>query len=165
MEHVEGLSVVRRERTSQAIVRQLFNLIAEERLPSGAKLPSERALMTQLQVGRTSIREALRMLEALGCVQVKHGEGAYVLQAHGLLATTNMIDSLISDSTHILQLYEVRELIEPKTAFLAASRRDDTQLRQLQSLLAQLEQAAGQNAAQAELDLHFHLAVARASGK
>ena len=60
------------------IVKQLRALIAEQRIQEGEKLPSERVLSEQLQVGRSSVREALRSLELLGLIETKHGGGTYL---------------------------------------------------------------------------------------
>ena len=60
------------------IVRQLRELIAEQNIQAGQKLPSERVLTEQLQVGRSSVREALRSLELLGLIETKHGGGTYL---------------------------------------------------------------------------------------
>ena len=60
------------------IVKQLRALISEQHIQEGEKLPSERVLSEQLQVGRSSVREALRSLELLGLIETKHGGGTYL---------------------------------------------------------------------------------------
>lgn len=60
------------------IVKQLRELIASQHIQEGQKLPSERVLSEQLQVGRSSVREALRSLELLGLIETKHGGGTYL---------------------------------------------------------------------------------------
>ncbi|MFC4355921.1 FadR/GntR family transcriptional regulator [Chryseomicrobium palamuruense] len=60
------------------IVQQLRSLIEEERIPIGGKLPSERVLAEQLDVGRSTIREALRSLELLGLIETRRGEGTFL---------------------------------------------------------------------------------------
>ena len=60
------------------IVKQLRALIAEQHIQEGEKLPSERVLSEKLQVGRSSVREALRSLELLGLIETKHGGGTYL---------------------------------------------------------------------------------------
>ena len=60
------------------IVKQLRALIVEQHIQEGEKLPSERVLSEQLQVGRSSVREALRSLELLGLIETKHGGGTYL---------------------------------------------------------------------------------------
>ena len=59
------------------IVQQLRELIEQENIQPGDKLPSERVLTERLQVGRSSVREALRSLELLGLIETKHGGGTY----------------------------------------------------------------------------------------
>ena len=60
------------------IVKQLHELIEEQNIQEGQKLPSERMLSEQLQVGRSSVREALRSLELLGLIETRHGGGTYL---------------------------------------------------------------------------------------
>ena len=60
------------------IVQQLRELIEKENIQPGDKLPSERVLTERLQVGRSSVREALRSLELLGLIETKHGGGTFL---------------------------------------------------------------------------------------
>ena len=60
------------------IVKQLRQLIADEKIPVGGKIPSERELAERLQVGRSTVREALRSLELLGIIETRRGEGTFL---------------------------------------------------------------------------------------
>jgi GntR family transcriptional repressor for pyruvate dehydrogenase complex len=163
---IEDLAVVKKTRASESIVRQMLDLISSGKWRPADRLPSERELMQHLGVGRTSIREALRVLEALDCIEVRHGEGSFVKSGHGLMVTDSMIDTLIKDSAHLLMLYEVREMLEPKAAFQAAQRREAGQLKELESIVVQLEEAAERDdlSLEVQLDFDFHLAVASTTG-
>lgn len=94
------------------IVQQLRNLIAEENIQPGDKLPSERVLTERLQVGRSSVREALRSLELLGLIETKHGGGTYLAhsQHHKLV---DVVGSFIMQNEHSLkEVHTVRMLHE-----------------------------------------------------
>ena len=66
------------EKVYVEIVHQLQNIIADDRLKTGDKLPSERELSERLKVGRSSVREALSALELLGLIETRRGEGTFL---------------------------------------------------------------------------------------
>ena len=72
------LQPITKTRLSEAAIEQIKELIVSENLEPGSKLPSERDLVEALGVGRSSIREALRILEIMGLVEVLPGKGAFV---------------------------------------------------------------------------------------
>ena len=72
------LRPITKARLSEAAMQQIQKLIADRGMSPGDKLPSERELVQQLEISRSSVREALRMLEIMGLVQVKPGRGAFV---------------------------------------------------------------------------------------
>lgn len=103
----------------ESALRKLRPLLASERFPINSRLPSERELAVQLDVSRSALREALELLEAEGKIWRHVGQGTFVgtrpvKQATGL--------SLVSDMTNPAEVMEVRLIIEPQTARLAALR-------------------------------------------
>jgi len=81
MAHSSIFQPVRPRRIYEDIVRQIQGLIAERQLQPGDRLPSERELAELLSVSRASVREALRVLSAMGLVEVRSGDGTFVRQA------------------------------------------------------------------------------------
>ncbi|MGH2345766.1 MAG: FadR/GntR family transcriptional regulator, partial [Chloroflexota bacterium] len=73
-----GLDQVIRAPLPQIIVERIREFIAEQKLEPGDRLPPERVLMEQLRVGRSSVREAMKILATLGLVEIRRGDGAYV---------------------------------------------------------------------------------------
>ena len=94
------------------IVQQLRELIAQQNIQPGDKLPSERVLTERLQVGRSSVREALRSLELLGLIETKHGGGTFLAssQHHKLV---DVVGSFIMQNDQSLrEVHIIRQLHE-----------------------------------------------------
>ena len=139
-------------------------MIASGRLAPGARLPIESQLCTELGVSRSSVREAVRMLAALGVVEVRHGSGSYVSQ----LRAADIVDSLrltvgLLPLEGLLEVYELRRVLEGHAAAQAAARRPGTLLPRMDTLLVELEQCDDPDRS-AELDHQFHALFAGAAG-
>ncbi|MFI6504554.1 FadR/GntR family transcriptional regulator [Nonomuraea typhae] len=160
-----GWRPVKRTRAFEDVLAQIEQRIAEDGLAPGDRLPGERQLAEQLQVGRSSVREALRVLETLGVVTSQAGRGP---DAGAVL--TARPDSALTDLLRLhlgLASWELREVIDTRlmierwaAAGAAAARADTTTL---------AEALAGMSAARTaeefvEHDTAFHCAIAEASG-
>ncbi|MFY4774616.1 FadR/GntR family transcriptional regulator [Metabacillus sp. RGM 3146] len=98
-------------------IRQIREIIKKDGLSAGDKIPSERELADRLQVGRSSVREALRALELLGIIETRRGEGTYIKDfgEHHLIKLLGMF--ILEESKAAADLIELHELVE-KNAFL-----------------------------------------------
>src|SRR6056297_3219907 len=136
-----GLEPVKKIRLYESIVKQIQHLINEGDLIPGQKLPPERELAEELNVSRTSIREALRALEMMGYLESKVGVGG------GTFIKEITIDNIISPFSKVLlknddfivELLEVRLFLEIESARLAAMRRTDKDIENMQKAIAQME--------------------------
>ncbi|TFD06512.1 MULTISPECIES: FadR/GntR family transcriptional regulator [unclassified Cryobacterium] len=142
----------------------LRHMIASGRLGAGEKFPPETALLSELGVSRGSLREAVRMLSALGVIESRHGSGTYVSQLRpeeimGSLALT--VDLL--PLSGLLDMYELRGVLESHTAAQAAARISPEQTAELFDLVEAMEAAADPEIAP-ELDAQFHALIDRISG-
>lgn len=134
-------------------------------LAPGSQLPPERELAAQFGVGRSSIREAVKALELVHVLDVRHGDGTYVtsLEPHLLLQSVGFTTALVRDGS-IVEIAELRRLFEPVATGLAASRIDDSALDSVRGHLEEMELAAVDRARLTHSDLAFHSAILRASG-
>lgn len=148
---------------SDALVAHLEQMIALGELAPGDRLPSERELAESLSVSRTSLREALHQLEAKHLIERRPGRGTVVL------APPTQVDDLYASLAELAEadrqlgnVAELRTVIEPKIAEFAALRATSADLLQMDDIL----QATHENLLDAEsleLDIRFHLTLARAS--
>ncbi len=147
-------------RGAQEIAQDVLRYAAREGLQAGDRLPSERNLAEQMGVCRSSLREALRLLEAQGRVQVETGRGCFV--------TAGAVEPAAhpARSADTAELLEVRATIFSRAASLAAQRRSEEQLRALSEGAQRLEAAreAGDYAAMTELAEALYQLVAQAAG-
>ena len=154
---------VSRQKTYEIVADRLLALISSRRLGPGDAIPSERELVQLYRVGRSSIREALRMLESKGVIQ-SSGNGSFTVAEFGN-ALNNSLDFLLSvDEANYAELFEVRRILEGEAAALAASRRDEDDLGRIEAEIVAMEAGLGSEEGFITADLRFHLTVAEASG-
>lgn len=142
----------------------LRTLIADGELRPGDRLPSEGELCETLGVSRGSLREAIRMLAALGVLDTRHGSGSYVSELHAadLIKGLSLTVGLLPLES-VIELYELRRALESHAASLAAARIDQATTAKLSALLDQLEQVTDDED-QSELDHRFHSTIAEVAG-
>ena len=153
------------ERLYNQIVRQVEGRILKGELRPGDRLPSQRELARQLQVGQVAVKEALRALAAKGLVVVRHGSGTFVSDMNPG-TVTDFIErySVIGSGSH-RDLMELRETLEPASAAMAAQRATPEDLSRLAALVDRIETAhrASDYDEGSRLDVAFHLDVTEAS--
>lgn len=153
---------VKRLNLAQTIVEQVKQLILRGQLHAGQKLPSERELADQLRVGRSSVREATSAMLALGIIEIRPGEGAFIREDFPRSMLESIAWSSLMINGHSTDLLEARMAIEVATAELAALRSTPEERRRLHELVEQMPATTSAEAMVA-LDLEFHLLLAQAS--
>ncbi len=145
------------------IVSQIKELIHSGNLKMGQKLPSERSLAEQLDVGRSYVRDAIKKLEFFGVLRTSPQSGTYVVGV-GVNALQGLIGDVLSFEGHEFNsLVETRLLIECETAALAATRRTATDLDELRYAFDEHQKITKTGKAGIEADLLFHVKIAEAS--
>jgi GntR family transcriptional repressor for pyruvate dehydrogenase complex len=154
---------VRRQRLYEDIVRQLHGLIRQGVLEHGAKLPSERVLAEQFKVSRSSIREAIRSLELQGLVVSKRGSGTFI-NTEDLDSVVALIASTLNSGSDTLKdIFEVRHLLEPPIAGVAAQRADPDEVHRLAEILEDQQRQIESGETGVDADTAFHFALASAT--
>ncbi len=149
---------------TQRAIEQIKAMIAGGLLEAGQRLPTEREFAAQLGISRSSMREAIRALTVLGVLQARHGSGIYVTQLEtGDLLETFGVVAQISRGPRLVELMEVRRILESTATALAAARITDEQL----AVVAEHLQAMNATEDPEEIlaaDLAFHRAICLAAG-
>ncbi|MBX6394334.1 MAG: FadR family transcriptional regulator [Alicyclobacillaceae bacterium] len=154
---------VRRARLSDAVIEQLKELIREGVYPPGSKLPPEKELAQQFGVSRASVREALTVLASAGIIEIRQGEGSFVLEVDVSRYIPPVAVSMISFPEQILHLLETRMILEASAAELAARRAGEKDLTDIETALqGYLDELQAGRVGDAH-DLQFHQAIARAT--
>ncbi|MEU8529566.1 MULTISPECIES: FadR/GntR family transcriptional regulator [Streptomyces] len=156
-----ALSSPRRSALSDQVIAQLRNQITSGEWPVGSRIPTEPELVEQLGVARNTVREAVRALAHNGLLDIRQGSGTYVLATSELAGVMHRRFAG-SDPRHVA---EVRSTLESSAARLAAERRTERDVRQLETLLARREEAWASGDAErfVTTDATFHHAVVAAS--
>jgi len=153
----------RERRVSSQIQREVTQLILDRRLRAGAPLPTETELMESLGVSRNSVREALKALQALDIVEIRHGYGTYVGQA----SLTPFVDGLTfrmlaqqgddtGDTGALAEVLQVREVLEEGLMRRVAGALSDRELERLEGVVDRMEEAGRAGLPFPELDREFH---------
>lgn len=157
------LSPVKSTKIYEMIMEQIKDIVKNGKLKSGDKLPSERDLCEKLEVSRASVREALRALQMLGLIESKHGEGNFINEnfENSLLEPLSIVFLLLGSKSG--DVLELRKIIEPETAVLAAKNITNEQLTELKEIMDELNDNFDTEIC-ASLDKKFHYKIAQASG-
>jgi DNA-binding FadR family transcriptional regulator len=146
------------------VVATLFEDIERGVLRPGDKIPTEVALMQQLSVSRSVVREAVSRLQAANVVETRHGIGTFIL-APDKGKTVRLPGANLSNLLDVMAIIEFRIDLEGAAAAHAANRRTDQQLKQIAAALKRFEeQLASGSTDVLQHDVEFHLQIARASG-
>lgn len=152
-------------RSYEGVVRQVAASIRDGRIGRGERLPTERELGSAFGVSRGVVREAIKVLGALGLVEARQGSGIYVLNDIPTVTRAFTL-SVSTDMKSVERLFEFRRTLEVEAAALAAVRRTDSQLAEIVAASEETARAVelGDLDAFGAFDNVFHAAVARASG-
>ncbi len=143
------------------MAEQLLEAIRD--LPPGTRIPSERELTKQLEVGRSTVREALNGLALLGYVEIRHGQGAFVVNRQVSQTEPDALEAALERGiTH--DFIEARLVVEVEVARLAAERRSEEDLDQIREVIDEQQRlAGGETDALIDVAANFNVVVAEAA--
>lgn len=155
---------IRGRRIFEEILDQLEQAILDGHISAGDRLPPERQLAEQFNASRTSVREAMRVLEALGVARVRPGaeNGAVLVEEPGDALRLLLRFQLALRHISIESVIEFRTVLEPWAARVASTRATEKELSQIRAILAAMGGEVGQEHFH-QLDSSFHLEIARAA--
>jgi GntR family transcriptional repressor for pyruvate dehydrogenase complex len=143
------------------LLGKLRRLIEEGRFAAGSRLPPERALAAELHVGRPALREAIKALSVLGMVESRRGSGTLVKSVEPATVASPLAASLATSDFGMLELLEVRKILEPRAAWLAATRAAARHLVEIENARQRLELHDRDWKLVARLDCELHSAIFR----
>lgn len=163
--HPVQLQPMQVPKASDVLANDLRERILRGEFPSGTALPPERELVTQTRMSRTTVREALRILEVQGLVTIKTGRsgGAFVQQPGGDSVATSVNLLIRGQQLRLIDLLETREAIEPACAGLAAKYRQDEDIAVLENANKTINDLDISLEAFLQANVDWHIGVAVAS--
>jgi GntR family transcriptional regulator, transcriptional repressor for pyruvate dehydrogenase complex len=155
---------VRTARLYEQIVQQIEESILNGTLKPGDQLPAERELAQRFGVSRTAVREAVKALHEKGLVEAYSGRGTFITNgtSQAIRQSLNWIMK-VGQQDGLTYLAEMRSVLEPEIAALAATRAEETHLAAMREAFHVMDGAREDPAAYIEADLDFHLALAEAA--
>jgi len=145
-------------RTYRVVAERIQELIRQQGIAPGARLPAERELAASLRVSRASLREALIALELGGVIEVRGGSGVYVCD-------TGAAPSAVPEAgPGPFEVLSARSLIESEVAAMAAKNASEAALDTILAALLEMERSHEDRSSNEQADRNFHLAIAHASG-
>jgi GntR family transcriptional repressor for pyruvate dehydrogenase complex len=159
----ESLEPVRRTKVYEEVAARIRRLIAEGHLKAGDKLPPERDLASALGVSRTSVRDAIRTLEAAGLLQPRQGEGTVVRELSTDTLVGPIASALLARRDLLADLLAVRKMIEPAMARDAARHATLDEIRHLETIVVRQAARIEVGGLAIDEDSAFHDMIARMS--
>ena len=146
-------------RLAQSVAEEIRSLIMRDGMSAGDRLPTESELMARFDVGRSTIREAVKQLQAENIVVIRRGKGSFVADRTGV-GKDPLGLSFEEQSRVLRELMEVRLLMEPGIAGEAALRRSQEDVEAMREAIQSMAEAAGAGEDYERFDYGFHLAMA-----
>ncbi|MGZ4410673.1 MAG: FadR/GntR family transcriptional regulator [Gaiellaceae bacterium] len=153
---------ITRKKTYELVAERLVGDISARRLTPGDVLPPERELTQSYGVGRSSVREALRMLESQGLIRAREGGTFAVAQFRNPLNSSLSL-LLTLDAADLEELFEIRRILEGELSALAALRRSDDDLARMDAAVVAMDENLASEEGYIAADVSFHLAIAEAT--
>lgn len=148
---------------AETVADDINDLIVERELKPGDKLPSEPELMEALSVGRGTVREAVKILVSRNVLTIRRGVGTYVSENTGQIVDPFGFDYVEDKEKLLLDILELRGLIEPTMAGNAAENASDEEIDELQVLCDAIEKKLEKNQDHTKEDVEFHTLIAKCS--
>ena len=155
---------IQKSSTPELVMREILASIESGQLKPGDKLPTERELSKMFGVGRSTIREATSALTLLGYLKVIQGKGTYLKSDLQLDSSSGFDLSNIQAAANIVDLVEVREILECQSVRLAADRAESEDIRRIQRAVSEMKETTNDLSRFIKHDAEFHMSLARATG-
>ncbi|WP_213806097.1 FCD domain-containing protein [Granulicella sp. dw_53] len=153
-----------KEDVTHLLILRFQQMLSDGVLSPGTKLPPERELAAHFNVARSSLRQALKVLEIMGVITQKVGDGSYLNRDASLVLRVPMEFLFLLDDTTVEELTELRFIMEPALAAKAAERANSSDIALLRQSITDLENSERDRVKLVASDLLFHRAIFQASG-
>src|SRR5580700_5579656 len=147
---------VRRETVMDMVARKIEQLVRCGELKAGDRLPPEPQLAQRLDVSRSSLREALKGLMYLGLIKSRAGDGTYIQSSLTRVLNQHFQWMILLNEVKHLEIYELRKIIEPDVAALAAKRATRADIERLEAALEGMAEGRGNPKVFHAFDIRFH---------
>lgn len=149
---------------SEKVAEHIIKFIQENQLQNGDRLPNEKILVEQLNVSRSTIREAMRILSSRSIVVIRQGSGTYISNLPGVTVDPLGLKFKYDKEKVIMDLLEIRFIMEPSIASYSAQRASKEDIEEILSLAGQVAEKINSGQDHIEEDVAFHCKIAQSTG-
>jgi len=154
---------IKKAKVYEEIVAKIKDMVEKGRFKSGDQLPVERELAEVFRVSRSSVREALRSLESQGFIESRQGDGTYIARKPVESLVRPLASVILTEKDDQMELFEMRRMIEPDLAYLAAERATEEEIAMMEKVLALQQEQIDRGEYETDVDRNFHYIMARAA--
>jgi len=154
---------IKKSKVYEEIVAKIKDMVEKGRFKSGDQLPVERELAEVFRVSRSSVREALRSLESQGFIESRQGDGTYIARQPVESLVRPLASVILTEKDDQMELFEMRRMIEPDLAYLAAERATEEEIAMMEKVLALQQEQIDRGDFETDVDRNFHYIMARAA--
>ena len=154
---------IKKAKVYEEIVAKIKEMIDKGRFKSGDQLPVERELAEVFRVSRSSVREALRSLESQGFIESRQGDGTYIARKPVESLVRPLASVILTEKDDQMELFEMRRMIEPDLAYLAAERATEEEIAMMEKVLTLQQEQIDRGDYETDVDRNFHYIMARAA--
>ena len=141
------------------VLKRIEEAVINKELKPGDYLPPETELAENLGVSKSSVREAIKMLEAMGIVEVRQGDGTFIKQKPDANGINTLVFTLLLQQGTSMEIFELREMFEPAYTLMAMKKATSEDIERIKDTITRLEESVKQNKQSADDDLAFHYAI------
>ncbi len=145
------------------VIDRVTEALILNKLAPGDRLPTENEMVASFRIGKSSVREAIKVLQAMGVVEVRRGDGTFIARSAPAIGINPMLYQLLLDQGSIQDIFDMREVFEPGYTLLAMRKATPQDLDNIERELKRFEQLVKNDNQTGEDDLSFHLAVLKAT--
>ena len=154
---------IKKAKVYEEIVAKIKDMVGKGRFKAGDQLPVERELAEVFRVSRSSVREALRSLESQGFIESRQGDGTYIARQPVESLVRPLASVILTEKDDQMELFEMRRMIEPDLAYLAAERATEEEIAMMEKVLALQQEQIDRGDFETDVDRNFHYIMARAA--
>lgn len=158
------LGTIENRSLAEMVAERLEQLIIDNKLNPGDKIPNEMDLVSQLGVGRGTIREAIKILESRNVAEIRRGKGTYVCDHVGIVGDPLGFRFAHDKKKLAEDLSDLRCMLEPNIAAQSAMRASDQDIQELQDICTELESMIRNREDYSQRDIEFHTKIASMTG-
>jgi len=145
------------------VMEQIEEAMVNKELLPGDRLPTEAELCKKMGVGKSSVREAIKMLEALGVIEIRQGDGTYIASSISGKSINPLVFQLLIDYGNNADIQELRSMFEPAYVLLAMEKATKKDIDNIKKIHENFKEKINLNIQTADDDIAFHLAILEAT--